>query len=89
MYYTRKIDNYILGDRIGDGSTAGVYLAKNSCEDDKVALKLVNPTRIELFYNEERFFDRVGCHKNIVSMKYSMDKGMLVSNSPDEKRLRP
>jgi serine/threonine protein kinase len=64
-----KIGKYEILDKLGRGTTADVYLAKDTLMGRKVALKVVEPetTDLEPFFKEARLLARLQ-HPNIVTI---------------------
>jgi len=64
-----KIGKYEILDKLGRGTTADVYLAKDTLMGRQVALKVVEPetTDLEPFFKEARLLARLQ-HPNIVTI---------------------
>jgi serine/threonine protein kinase len=62
----KQIDNYILGSRIGDGSTAFVFKGLEPKTNATVAIKMVHSTRMEIYDNEAAFFEEIPEHPNLL-----------------------
>jgi len=69
MMQPAKIGKYEILDKLGRGTTADVYLAKDTLMGRKVALKVVEPetTDLEPFFKEARLLARLQ-HPNIVTI---------------------
>ena len=88
MQCGKKIDNFIIQEKIGTGASSDVYLGLDPSSDAPVALKLVSPSQLKLFENEAKFYRSVPRHCNILRNIDIQQNGMLLDSQAARKLQR-